>query len=169
MQRSTSVGSLSLVRQPNSKTCRAGLKGSVLSLPWLLIRHMSAHVRCCEMLADLWHGPEGGKTEPEQRLGTSTIGSSEACMLGGLALKRRWREARKKAGKSIDKPNLVLGANAQVCCWDDCLIVIDPVTVIIRGRDVAVRRSYWEPTSTVKQGTDCVHASQSHKMSGGVS
>lgn len=68
------------------------------------------------MLADLWHGPEGGDSEPEQRLGTSTIGSSEACMLGGLALKRRWREARKKAGKSTDKPNLILGANAQVCC-----------------------------------------------------
>ena len=66
------------------------------------------------MLADLWHGPESGKSEPEQRLGTSTIGSSEACMLGGLALKRRWQVARKKAGKSTEKPNLVLGINAQV-------------------------------------------------------
>ena len=81
---------------------------------------MSVHGRCCEMLADLWNGPESGKSEPEQRLGTSTIGSSEACMLGGLALKRRWREARKKAGKSIEKPNLILGANAQVRC---CLMV----------------------------------------------
>lgn len=66
------------------------------------------------MLAGLWHAPESGKTEGEQRLGTSTIGSSEACMLGGLALKRRWSVARKKAGKSADKPNLVLGVNAQV-------------------------------------------------------
>ena len=68
------------------------------------------------MLAGLWHAPESGKTEGEQRLGTSTIGSSEACMLGGLALKRRWSMARKKAGKSADKPNLILGINAQVCC-----------------------------------------------------
>ena len=67
------------------------------------------------MLAGLWHAPESGKTEGEQRLGTSTIGSSEACMLGGLALKRRWTVARKKAGKSTDKPNLILGVHAQVC------------------------------------------------------
>ena len=66
------------------------------------------------MLAGLWNAPESGKTEGEQRLGTSTIGSSEACMLGGLALKRRWTVARKKAGKSTDKPNLILGINAQV-------------------------------------------------------
>ena len=66
------------------------------------------------MLAGLWHAPESGKSEGEQRLGTSTIGSSEACMLGGLALKRRWSVARKKAGKSTDKPNLILGINAQV-------------------------------------------------------
>lgn len=68
------------------------------------------------MLAGLWHAPESGKTEGEQRLGTSTIGSSEACMLGGLALKRRWSVARKKAGKPADKPNLILGINAQVPC-----------------------------------------------------
>ena len=66
------------------------------------------------MLAGLWHAPESGKTEGEQRLGTSTIGSSEACMLGGLALKRRWSVGRKKAGKPADKPNLILGINAQV-------------------------------------------------------
>lgn len=70
--------------------------------------------RCIQMLAGLWHAPESGKTEGEQRLGTSTIGSSEACMLGGLALKRRWTVARKKAGKPADKPNLILGINAQV-------------------------------------------------------
>ena len=70
--------------------------------------------RCIQMLAGLWNAPESGKTEGEQRLGTSTIGSSEACMLGGLALKRRWSVARKKAGKSTEKPNLILGINAQV-------------------------------------------------------
>ena len=56
-------------------------------------------------------------TKGSSPLGASTIGSSEACMLGGLALKRRWQVARKKAGKPTDKPNLVLGANAQVCIF----------------------------------------------------
>ncbi|GAB3807535.1 glutamate decarboxylase [Humibacter antri] len=65
--------------------------------------------RCWRMLADLWNAPE-----PSRAIGTSTIGSSEACMLGGLALKRRWQHARKAAGKPADKPNLVLSSAVQV-------------------------------------------------------
>ena len=38
-------------------------------------------------------------------------------MLGGLALKWRWRQRRQAAGKSVDRPNLVMGANVQVC-WE---------------------------------------------------
>ena len=49
--------------------------------------------------------------------GTSTTGSSEAAMLGGMALKWRWRERRRAEGKPTDKPNLVMGINVQVC-WD---------------------------------------------------
>jgi glutamate decarboxylase len=49
--------------------------------------------------------------------GTSTTGSSEAAMLGGLALKWRWRERMKAAGKPTDRPNLVTGTNVQVC-WE---------------------------------------------------
>jgi glutamate decarboxylase len=67
-------------------------------------------LRCVHMLADLWHSPD-----PANTLGTSTIGSSEACMLGGLALKWRWREKMRKLGKPADRPNLVLGTNTQVC------------------------------------------------------
>jgi glutamate decarboxylase len=67
-------------------------------------------MRCVHMLADLWHSPD-----PANALGTSTIGSSEACMLGGLALKWRWREKMRKQGKPVDRPNLVLGTNTQVC------------------------------------------------------
>jgi glutamate decarboxylase len=63
--------------------------------------------RCVRMLADLWHSPESG-------VGCSTTGSSEAAMLGGLAMKRRWEAARKAAGKPIDRPNLVTGP-VQVC------------------------------------------------------
>jgi glutamate decarboxylase len=45
--------------------------------------------RCVHMLADLWHAPRPGQT-----VGCSTTGSSEAAMLGGLALKWRWRKRR---------------------------------------------------------------------------
>ncbi len=38
-------------------------------------------------------------------------------MLGGLALKRRWQQRRKAAGKPADRPNIVMGINVQVC-WD---------------------------------------------------
>jgi len=69
-------------------------------------------VRCVEMLARLWHAPES-----TQATGCSTTGSSEAAMLGGLALKRRWQQARKAAGKPYDKPNMVMGINVQVC-WE---------------------------------------------------
>jgi glutamate decarboxylase len=63
--------------------------------------------RCVAILADLWNAPE-----PDLATGCSTTGSSEACMLAGMALKRRW--AARTGGT---KPNLVMGANVQVC-WE---------------------------------------------------
>jgi glutamate decarboxylase len=68
--------------------------------------------RCVSIIADMWSSPDH-----EQATGCSTTGSSEAAMLGGLALKWRWRERMRKAGKSTDRPNLVMGINVQVC-WD---------------------------------------------------
>jgi glutamate decarboxylase len=68
--------------------------------------------RCVNMIGHLWHAPGDGDLT-----GTSTIGSSEAAMLGGLALKWRWRERMRGAGKPFDRPNLVMGVNVQVC-WD---------------------------------------------------
>jgi glutamate decarboxylase len=65
--------------------------------------------RCVHMLADLWHAPDAGET-----IGCSTEGSSEACMLGGLALKWQWRKDRLAQGKSADRPNLVCGP-VQIC------------------------------------------------------
>jgi glutamate decarboxylase len=67
-------------------------------------------MRCVNMLSRLWHGPDQG-------VGCSTTGSSEAAMLGGLALKRRWQRRRAAEGKPADKPNLVMGINVQVC-WE---------------------------------------------------
>ena len=68
--------------------------------------------RCWRILADLWKAPD-----PERAIGCSTIGSSEACMLGGLAFKRRWQEARRAAGKPTDRPNLVMSSAVQVV-WE---------------------------------------------------
>ena len=72
--------------------------------------------RCVSILADLWHA-----SETEEAAGSSTTGSSEGCMLGGLALKHRWRQRREAAGGAFDPchpgPNLVMGANVQVC-WE---------------------------------------------------
>lgn len=68
--------------------------------------------RCYKMIGDLWNAPDN-----ERSIGTSTIGSSEACMLGGLALKRRWQKARKEKGLSTEKPNLVMSSAVQVC-WE---------------------------------------------------
>jgi glutamate decarboxylase len=67
--------------------------------------------RCVNMLANLFHAPisEGGAR------GTATIGSSEAIMLAGLAMKFNWRARRQAAGKSADQPNLIMGANVQIC------------------------------------------------------
>lgn len=70
--------------------------------------------RCVQMLAALWHAPK-----PEESIGCSTIGSSEACMLGGLAALHRWRSRRKAAGKPTDKPNLVCGP-VQICWHKFC-------------------------------------------------
>lgn len=68
--------------------------------------------RCVRMLADLWSAPPDGSAT-----GCSTTGSSEACMLGGLALLRRWSERRRGTRAPHGRPNLVMGANVQVC-WD---------------------------------------------------
>ena len=65
--------------------------------------------RCVHMMADLWNSPEDVNS-----VGCSTTGSSEAVMLGGMAMKRRWEASRKAAGKSTEKPNLITGP-VQVC------------------------------------------------------
>jgi glutamate decarboxylase len=69
-------------------------------------------MRCVNILSHLWNSPD-----TESATGCSTTGSSEAAMLGGLALKRRWQHRRRSEGKSTDRPNMVMGINVQVC-WE---------------------------------------------------
>ncbi|HEU0194453.1 MAG TPA: glutamate decarboxylase, partial [Gaiellales bacterium] len=69
-------------------------------------------MRCVNILSRLWNAPDA-----TQATGCSTTGSSEAAMLGGLALKRLWQKRRAADGKPADKPNLVMGINVQIC-WE---------------------------------------------------
>ena len=68
--------------------------------------------RCVNILSNLWHVTAGSAAT-----GCSTTGSSEACMLGGMALLWRWRARRRAAGLDTAQPNLVMGSNVQVC-WE---------------------------------------------------
>src|SRR5580700_10681924 len=67
--------------------------------------------RCVNIIGHLWNAPH------EQAVGCSTTGSSEACMLGGMALLWRWRQRRRAAGLDATKPNMIMGSNVQVC-WE---------------------------------------------------
>jgi glutamate decarboxylase len=72
--------------------------------------------RCVNIIGRLWNVPN--QSDGSRGVtGTSTVGSSEAAMLGALALKWRWRERRAQNGQSSDRPNLVMGINVQVC-WE---------------------------------------------------
>ncbi|KAF3643538.1 Glutamate decarboxylase 1, partial [Capsicum annuum] len=70
--------------------------------------------RCVNMIAHLFNAP---LKDGETAVGVGTVGSSEAIMLAGLAFKRKWQNKMKAQGKPYDKPNIVTGANVQVC-WE---------------------------------------------------
>src|SRR3954469_21277444 len=88
--------------------------------------------RCVSIISDLWNSPDG-----ETPTGCSTTGSSEAVMLGALALKWKWREKMRAAGKPTDSPNLLTRRTVQVCwgrfCryWD-----VEPRLVPLEGDDL---------------------------------
>ncbi|KAJ5483019.1 Glutamate decarboxylase 4 [Penicillium diatomitis] len=71
--------------------------------------------RCVNMIARLFNCPTHAREE--NAMGTSTIGSSEAIMLGTLAMKRRWQNRRKAEGKDYSRPNIIMNSAVQVC-WE---------------------------------------------------
>lgn len=71
--------------------------------------------RCVNMIARLFNAPV--TSENEHPMGTSTIGSSEAIMLGTLAMKKAWQKKRAAAGKDATRPNIVMNSAVQVC-WE---------------------------------------------------
>eukprot|EP00871_Galdieria_phlegrea_P004435 jgi/Galph1/4993/GphlegSOOS_G3627.1 len=90
--------------------------------------------RCVNMIARLFNVP--WEVDNSDAIGTATVGSSEAIMLAGLALKWRWRQKRTQGGKPTDKPNLVMGSNVQVC-WEKFCRYFD-----VEARYVPVSESY---------------------------
>jgi glutamate decarboxylase len=71
--------------------------------------------RCVNMIARLFSAPTHDDTE--SAMGTSCVGSSEAIMLGTLAMKRRWQNKRKAEGKDWHNPNIIMNSAVQVC-WE---------------------------------------------------
>ena len=70
------------------------------------------HERVTSIIGRLFHAPAG-----ERPTGTATIGSSEAIMLAMLAHKRSWQLRRREAGASLERPNLVMGADVHTV-WE---------------------------------------------------
>ena len=76
---------------------------------------------CVSMLGHLW-GIDKSKKLFKDFIGTSTVGSSEGCMLGGLAMLFAWKHRAQAVGLDIDnlhehKPNLVIVSSYQVV-WE---------------------------------------------------
>ncbi|KAL6189752.1 hypothetical protein ACLB2K_036154 [Fragaria x ananassa] len=111
--------------------------------------------RCVNMIADLFNAPH--KETDENATGTGTVGSSEAIMLAGLAFKRKWQNKMKAKGKPCDKPNIVTGANVQVC-WEKFARYFE-----VELKEVKVREDYYvmDPAKAVEmvdENTICVAA-----------
>ncbi|XP_062111019.1 glutamate decarboxylase 5-like [Humulus lupulus] len=110
--------------------------------------------RCVNMIAHLFNAPTG---DLEAAVGVGTVGSSEAIMLAGLAFKRKWQQRRKAEGKPFDKPNIVTGANVQVC-WEKFARYFE-----VELKEVKLREGYYvmDPEKAVEmvdENTICVAA-----------
>ncbi|KAL3613371.1 glutamate decarboxylase gad1 [Castilleja foliolosa] len=110
--------------------------------------------RCVNMIAHLFNAPLG---DGEAAVGVGTVGSSEAIMLAGLAFKRKWQNKMKEQGKPYDKPNIVTGANVQVC-WEKFARYFE-----VELKEVKLREGYYvmdpdQAAEMVDENTICVAA-----------
>ena len=106
--------------------------------------------RCVNILAKLWNSPE-----KPYCTGTSTVGSSEACMLGGIAALKRWQKRRKAKGLPIDKPNFIISTCMQVV-WEKFASYWD---VEMRMSPVTAEKITLDPQDVIKacdENTICV-------------
>lgn len=110
--------------------------------------------RCVNMIAHLFNAPIG---ESEAAVGVGTVGSSEAIMLAGLAFKRKWQNKRKAEGKPCDKPNIVTGANVQVC-WEKFARYFEVELKEVKLRDDYFVMDPHKAVDMVDENTICVAA-----------
>lgn len=110
------------------------------------------HGRLVNMLARLFNSPQDAES-----VGTATVGSSEAIMLGLLAHKWTWINRRKKEGKSFDKPNIVFGADVHVC-WEKFARYFDVEARIIPMEKDRFTISPQEVEKLIDENTTCVGA-----------
>jgi glutamate decarboxylase len=108
--------------------------------------------RMVRWLHDLWNGPKG--VEP---YGAATVGSSEACMLAGLAHKWNWRQARETDGKDASRPNLVTGGNVQIV-WKKFMKYFDVEQRIVPLKPGNYRLTAEHLDEYVDENTICVVA-----------
>ena len=139
--------------------------------------------RCVNILGNLWNSPAG-----DTAAGCSTTGSSEACMLGGMALLWRWRARRQAAGLDATEPNLVMGSNVQVCWEKFCrywqveprYVPMVPGRLHLRGTEAAAKcdentigvvailgstmDGSYEPVLEISRALDQLQASRGHDI-----
>jgi glutamate decarboxylase len=108
--------------------------------------------RVVNMLARLFNAPHDCRS-----VGTGTIGSSEAIMLGLLAHKWTWRMRREKEGKSGDKPNIVMGADVHTV-WEKFAKYFDVELKLIPLKKDAYTVTAEDVASEVDENTIAVGA-----------
>ena len=108
--------------------------------------------RIVNILANLFNVPE-----KNDFVGTSTIGSSEAIMLGLLAHKWNWKQKMKQRGKPFDHPNIVFGADTHVS-WDKFARYFDVEPRVIPVRDKTFTISADDVIKNVDENTIAVGA-----------
>jgi glutamate decarboxylase len=108
--------------------------------------------RVVNMLARLWNVPEDCEA-----IGTATIGSSEAIMLGLLAHKWTWRNRRKAEGKPCDHPNVIMGADVHTV-WEKFARYFDVELRLIPLQEDTYVISADEVATEVDENTICVGA-----------
>ncbi|GMT44386.1 MAG: glutamate decarboxylase [bacterium] len=108
--------------------------------------------RVINMLAQLFHAPEN-----KEYIGTATIGSSEAIMLGLLAHKWHWRKKRKQQGKSTQNPNMVIGADVHVV-WEKFARYFDVEMRVIPMQKNRFTITAEEVKQQIDENTICVGA-----------
>ncbi len=106
--------------------------------------------RVINMLAQLFHAPEN-----KEYIGTATIGSSEAIMLGLLAHKWRWRKKREQQGKPTQNPNIVIGADVHVV-WEKFARYFDVEMRIIPMKRDRYILSVEDVKQQIDENTICV-------------